>query len=233
MSDSPPTVSRTTLDRELEALRRRIFKMGEEVIVTLDQAHQALHTCDAELARFIIASDAEINEMRFEIESRCHGMIATQQPAARDLREILCALSIATELERMGDHSAGIAKTVLRMQNSAYKSLPRGLANMVTIVREMLRKALDAYVQGDVDLAYMVASEDDWVDSQYQVLFKELLDMMVDEPEAIDTILYLLFSGHNLERIGDRVTNIVERTIFAESGEIRELNTEDGVSSFN
>lgn len=225
MSEPSSSIPRTALDREIDSLRRMILELGNEVLTAIDNALQALRARDRDLARFIIENDARLNEMKFDVERTSHAILATQQPTARDLRAILCTLNIAEELERMGDHSAGIAKTILRMEGNVVPSLPRGLVNMVDIVRDMLDKVLAAYVEHDVDRAYVVASQDDWVDSQYRVLFEELLNAMADEPESLDTMLYLLFSGHNLERIGDRVTNIAEQTIFAERGEIYELNT--------
>jgi len=222
---------RASLDRELDNLRKKVLVMGEKVDKTMISSLQALRERDEKLARQIIMDDTILNSIRYEIEEKGLAIIATQQPAARDLRGIMAALSIVTDLERMGDHAAGIAKTVLRLGEAPIQSLPFGLIHMANLAREMLRRTLEAYIQCDVDLAYAVALQDDLIDTQYRVLFKEILESMVGDPDTTDVLLYYLFSGHNLERIADRVTNIAERIIFMSSGERKELNPEQGVTS--
>jgi phosphate transport system protein len=142
----------------------------------------------------------------------------------------MATMSIVTDLERMGDHAAGIAKTVLQMGNLPVRSLPQGILRMADLCQEMLRRTLEAYAQRDPDSAYAVALQDDLIDTQYRVLFREFLDMMNATKDSTDLYLYLLFCGHNLERIADRVTNIAERVIFMSSGEMRELNPEPGLA---
>jgi phosphate transport system protein len=222
---------RASLDRELEKLQKKVLLMGKRIDEAIVSSMEALREMDNKQARQIIEDDSIVNSMRYEVEEKGLAMIARQQPAARDLREILTALSIVTDLERMGDHASGIAKTVLLLEGSPVRTLPVGLVHMSDLAREMLRRTLEAYMQHDADLAYSIALQDDLIDMQYRDLFKEILGSMIDTPDSTDILLYYLFSGHNLERIADRVTNIAERVIFTSSGEMTELNPEQGVTS--
>jgi phosphate transport system protein len=177
-----------------------------------------------DLARQIVADDAHINALRFHIEEACVTLIATQQPAAGDLRAIVATMIIVSELERMADYAAGIAKTVLRMGDEPLLKPLIDLPRMADECRAMARGALDAYVQRDADLARAVAAQDDAVDNLYNQIFRELLSYIVEDPRTTTRALYLLFAAHNLERIGDRAVNISERVIFMTSGELKELN---------
>jgi len=220
--------SRAELDRELKAIRESMLALGERVAVTIHDSVQALRNTDNELAETIIVGDAELNKMRFDIEKACESVIATQQPAASDLREVIAALNIVVDLERMGDHAAGIAKTVRLMEDEQFESLPESLERMAARTQDMLRQAVDVYAKADNDRAYNVALMDDKIDDGYQSLTHELLQGMLENEISTTRGLYLLFAGHNLERIGDRVTNIAERVIFMASGKMKELNPEPG-----
>jgi len=220
--------SRAELDRELAAIRESMLALGERVAVTIHDSVLALRNTDNELAETIIVGDAELNKMRFDIEKACESVIATQQPAASDLREVIAALNIVVDLERMGDHAAGIAKTVQLMEDEQFDSLPESLERMSARTQDMLRQAVDVYATADNDRAYNVALMDDKIDDGYQSLTHELLQGMLEDEISTTRGLYLLFAGHNLERIGDRVTNIAERVIFMASGKMKELNPEPG-----
>ncbi len=220
--------SRAELDRELAAIRKSMLALGERVAVTIHDSVLALRNTDNELAETIIVGDAELNKMRFDIEKACESVIATQQPAASDLREVIAALNIVVDLERMGDHAAGIAKTVQLMEDEQFDSLPESLERMAARTQDMLRQAVDVYAEADNDRAYNVALMDDKIDDSYQSLTHELLQGMLEDEISTTRGLYLLFAGHNLERIGDRVTNIAERVIFMASGKMKELNPEPG-----
>jgi len=220
--------SRAELDRELAAIRESMLALGERVAVTIHDSVLALRNTDNELAETIIVGDAEVNKMRFDIEKACESVIATQQPAASDLREVIAALNIVVDLERMGDHAAGIAKTVQLMGDEQLDSLPESLERMAARTQDMLRQAVDVYAEADNDRAYNVALMDNKIDDSYQSLTHELLQGMLEDEISTTRGLYLLFAGHNLERIGDRVTNIAERVIFMASGKMKELNPEPG-----
>ena len=220
--------SRAELDRELAAIRESMLALGEKVASTITESMQALRDIDEQLAETIIVGDAKINKMRFDIEKACESVIATQQPAASDLRAVIAALNIVVDLERMGDHTAGIAKTVQLMADERIDGLPESLERMAARTHDMLRQAMQVYAEADNDRAYNVALMDDKIDDSYQSLTHELLQGMLEDEISTNRGLYLLFAGHNLERIGDRVTNIAERVIFMASGKMKELNPEPG-----
>lgn len=226
------SASRAILDRELKQLREGLLGMGEQVGRAVGEAMRVLREADRQAALDLIAQDADLNAQRFRIEQAALEAIATQQPAAGDLRAITAAMSLVIDLERMGDHAAGIAKSLLRLEAGEPGELPAELERMAEAVQGMLRLALQAYAQADPDLAYRAAQQDDWIDAQYQELLQVLLDRMVAQPSRSNALLGLLFVGHNLERIADRATNISERVIFMVSGSLRELNPEPDEASF-
>jgi len=154
-------------------------------------------------------------------------LIATQQPTAGDLRSIVASTHIAVELERMADHATGIAKITLRMLDQPLLKPLIDVPIMANVVKEMTRGALDAFLKADVALARQVAARDDEVDELYQQIFRELLTYMLEDPKNISRATFLLWVAHNLERIGDRATNLCERTIFVATGQLRELNVDD------
>lgn len=225
---------RTAFDEELRELRDLIVLMGARADRAIERAMTSLQENDAELAQQVVDDDDEINELRFTIEESALSIIARQQPTAKDLRVVVSAMNIVLDLERMGDHAAGIAKTVLRHAGEEHSlEPPAGLRRMYDLTRSMLREALLVYEHSDPERAKQLALRDDEIDQQYRQLFRELLGVMAEQPGQTERALYLLFSGHNLERIADRVTNVAERVVFTNSGEMEELNVdiEDSDSS--
>lgn len=215
---------RGTLDRELARLRDELLRLGSLVDSAIERALRALQTRDLALARQVIQDDQAINDLRYKIEENCLALIATQQPAAVDLRTTVAILNIIIDLERMADHAAGIAEIVIRMGTEPLLKPLIDIPRMAQIDREMLRRSLDAFIARDPDLAREVAQRDDEVDHLYNQIFRELLTFMIEDPKTITRATYLLWIAHNLERIGDRVTNISERVIFMTTGIVRELN---------
>lgn len=227
MSEDPGSLgSRGALDEGLSSLRERMLDLGQRVQAALALALQALQEGDRDIAASIIAEDSELNEMRFAVERICTEAIATQQPAAKDLRAIVAVMNMVVDLERMGDHAAGIAKTVLQMDASGPCQLPGELSRMADSVTGMLQEALRAYAAADPEIAYGVALQDHSIDAHYQELVRTLLEQMAERPPDTSDLVFLLFAGHNLERIADRVTNLSERVIFMASGRMQELNPE-------
>lgn len=221
-------VTRQLLDRDLQRIQDDLLRMGSLIDTAISLAVRCLSFRDLRLARQIVADDGQINGLRFKIEEACLTTLATQQPAAGDLRLVIATVILASELERMGDYAAGIAKTVIRMGDEPLLKPLIDLPRMAEIDRAMLREALDAYVARDAAQARAVAARDDSVDHLYNQIFREILSFILEDPATTTRALYLLFSAHNLERIGDRVVNIAERVIFMSSGEMRELNAEPG-----
>lgn len=217
-------VTRHVLDRDLQRIQDDVLRMGSRIDTAIGLALRALANRDSRLARQIVADDGVVNGLRFSIEEACLACIATQQPTAGDLRLVVANIIIASELERMADYAAGIAKTVLRMGDEPLLKPLVDLPRMAEACREMVQAALQAYVARDPDAARAVAARDDLLDALYNQIFREILSYILEDPTSTTRALYLLFSAHNLERIGDRVVNIAERVIFMSSGELRELN---------
>ncbi len=218
---------RSALDREQSAIKDDILRMGSMVESAIDRSVAALKQRDGALAQQIVDDDKKINDMRFKIEEACVTLIATQQPAASDLRAAIGATHIAVELERMADHATGIAKITLRMLDQPLLKPLIDVPIMANVVKGMTHDALDAFVKGDAELAQQVAKRDDEADQLYQQIFRELLTYMLEDPKNISRATFLLWVAHNLERIGDRATNLCERTIFITTGQLRELNDDE------
>jgi phosphate transport system protein len=215
---------RESFERELARLHEDVSSMGAEVQRAIVRAIAALDHRDVERARSIIAEDEAINEHRFRIEAACHGLMATQQPAARDLRTLIAALMIIVDLERMADHAKGIAKTVILTANEPSFPPAPDLRRIADRVRQMLDQGLQAFATGDVALARRVCEADDEIDHLYKQLFNVLLSYMLEDPRTITRCTYLLWIAHNLERIGDLATNIAERVIYCETGHLQDTN---------
>ncbi len=217
-------MTRHVLDQELRQIQDDLLRMGSLIDAAISKAIKALSARDLRLAREIVAEDSAVNALRFQTEKACLAIFATQQPTASDLRLVVATIILASELERMGDYAAGIARTVLRMGDEPLLKPLVDMPRMAEIDREMLRDGLDAFVARNADAARAVAARDDELDNLYNQIFREILTYILEDPTTTTRALYLLFSAHNLERIGDRVVNIAERIIFMNSGELRELN---------
>ncbi len=223
------TRPRETFDRELQRLQDEILALGSMVEKAIIESVEVLKRRDLEGARRLIAGDRVINEKRFAIEADCLVLIATQQPLAGDLRTVAAVLEIVTELERIGDYAKGIARVNLMMGEKPLLKPLIDIPRMAEKVRDMLHRALDAFVQQDVDLARAIPAEDEEVDTLYNQVYQELLTFIVADPHTIDQATYLLWVAHNLERTADRVTNICERVVFTVTGEMMEMDAEDGL----
>lgn len=215
---------RATFDKEYAAIVDDILKLGSMVDQAITRALESLQRRDQVLAQQVIDADIEINKLRFKIEEACLTLIATQQPTARDLRGIVASMNIVVDIERMGDHAAGITKTVIRMGDEPLLKPLIDIPRMAQTAREMLRMSLDAFVERDAEGAQAVVPLDDEMDQLYRAIFDELVEIMAHKPEGVERATYLLWCAHNLERIGDRVTNIAERVIFMTTGDMLELN---------
>jgi phosphate transport system protein len=214
---------RITFDREFEDTRQNLYRLAEMVDTAIDQSLKALVERDLKLAEDIIANDGEINKLRFKIEEECLALIATQQPAASDLREIIAIIHLVVEMERMGDYAAGIAKTTIMMSEEPLLKTTKKIPRMGEISREMLADSIKAFQEHNADWARDIAARDNEIDDLYQSLFHKLIKIMAKEPEMITRCTYLMWCAHNLERIADRVTNIAELIIFMTTGDMREL----------
>ncbi len=206
----------------LAKLEQDIFTMGEMVCIATNRAVKALKEQNVEEAKKIEHDDIYINEKRWAIEEKCINLIATQQPVATDLRELIAVLNIVTELERMGDYAEGIAKIVINIGDQPHVKPLIDIPRMAEIAVDMINKTLRAYAERDDKSARLICKQDDEVDELYTQVYRELLTIMIEDPKTITGATYLLWTSHNLERIADRVTNICERIIFLVTGEMVE-----------
>ncbi len=221
-------MARESFDDQLKRLQDELLAMGELVDQVIAQAIQALAQRDVPLAEGVIAADDRINHTQRDIEEKCLVLIATQQPLASDLRAIFSIASIANDLERMSDYAKGIAKIFLRMADQPLLKPLIDIPRMAEKDRYLLREQLRAFVTRDASRAKQLAAEDDELNRLYDQIYRELLTFMMEDPRTISRATYLLWIAHNLERMGDRTTNIAERTVFLLTSEIEELNAESG-----
>jgi phosphate transport system protein len=225
---------RAALDRGLFEIQENLLRMRELIDRALLQSLKSLADRDIALANQVIDDDENINDLRYKIEEACLALIATQQPTASDLRMIMAIMSVVVDMERMGDYAAGISKTVLRMGDEPLLKPLIDIPKMVELARTMLRDSLQALFEHDVPRAREIAARDDEMDYLYQAIFDELVEIMAHKPDSVHRATYLLWCAHNLERIGDRVTNIAERVIFVSTGDFKDLNIkEDGIEGIN
>jgi phosphate transport system protein len=207
-------------DADLQELNRMVAEMGGLAEKEIADAVQALTRRDVELARKLIAADAQIDALQREIEERAILTIARRQPMAIDLREVVSALRVANEIERIGDLAKNIGKRVLDL-NRDFPSLTlmRGLDRMGSLVLTQLKRVLDAYAARNVDEAMEVWKRDEEIDAMCVSLFRELLTYMMEDPRNITFCIHLLFSAKNIERMGDHATNIAETVYYMIKGE--------------
>jgi phosphate transport system protein len=210
----------TSYENELRDLTRKITEMGGRAERLVTDSVAALLKRDAELAERVIVQDKIVDTLQREIEEAAIAMIARRQPLATDLREIVSALRVAGDLERIGDLAKNTAKRALALEGEyrAQKQL-RGVEHMSEIAIEQLKSVLDAYSNHDDARALAVWKRDGEIDAIYTSLFRELLTYMMEDPRHITLCTHLLFAAKNIERIGDHATNIAETVHYLVVGE--------------
>jgi phosphate transport system protein len=218
---------RETFDRQLQQLLDELLVMGSMVEQAVIESVDSLKRRDQAASKKIYEADRYINEKRYEIENNCLTLIATQQPMARDLRFLAAILEIITELERIGDYAKGIARINIRLGDEPLVKPLIDIPKMAEKGLDMLRRSLQAFVHRDADAARLIPDEDDEIDDLYNDIYRELLQIMLNDPRTVDRATYLLWAAHNLERLADRVTNICERIVFVVTGEMMELDRSD------
>ena len=216
---------RQSFERDLQHLQDQVSILGSMVEKTLIASVDYLKARDFEASKRLIAQDRVINEKRFQIEGEILAMIATQQPMARDLRILAAMLEVITELERIGDYGKGIAKINLMIGDEPLLKPLVDVPRMVEKACDMLHRALDAFMRRDVELARAIPKEDDELDALYNQVNRELITYIMADARNMEQANYLLWAAHNLERAGDRVTNICERVVFAVTGTMAELDS--------
>ena len=209
---------RADFDRSLEELQAELVGLGDLVEQAIIKSMDALERRDMAVAYEVVAEDDLIDEKRFELEEKCIDLIATQQPLAIDLRTLLAVLHIAVELERMGDYAEGIGKICLIIGDDKKIEMPKQLSQMAQLGLVMLRGSLKSLVDRDTVLANDVWDSDDEVDELYADVCRQIFLDMGQHPHTIEAATHFLWVAHDLERIADRATNIVERVIFLVTG---------------
>lgn len=215
---------RAHFDRELAELREIVLMMGSRARQAVAAGVQAFLDNDLDLVSEVIAGDEVINSLRYQIEQQCYALLAREQPVAGDMRTIVTALTIVTELERIADHGKKIAR-ICRRTVCDPRPIPLDpIDRMGTMALSMLDDALAALSARDPGAARAVSVRDDEVDSLYKQTFNVTISHMLEDTRAISAGTHLIQVAHELERVADRATNIAERVIYAVSGELVDLN---------
>jgi len=214
---------RRSLNEGQLILNNLLEDMGKEVERILKGCLEALNSLDRAQAEFWIAEDQLVNDFERQVDDECVRLIATQQPVAKDLRKIISAMKISTDLERMADLAIGIAKVTRRIEGPLCKPLI-DIPLMAEQALAMMRQGLEAYRNEDLILAQDLAIQDDEVDHLYDRVMRDLLIIMTQKPENLDQGMYLSFAGRYLERFADHATNIGENVIYIATAERKDLN---------
>jgi phosphate transport system protein len=206
-------------DVDLQELARKVAEMGGLAEKEIADSVDALAKRDAALAQRVMATDINTDQLQREIEEKAILTIARRQPMAVDLREIVAALRVASDLERIGDLAKNIAKRVVALNGDfPPQKLIRGVEHIADLVLEQVKDVLDAYAQRDLAKALAVWNGDDKIDAMYTSLFRELLTYMMEDPRNITFCTHLLFCAKNIERMGDHATNIAETVYYMVEG---------------
>ena len=219
-------MTRGSQEIKVKNINRELVTMASLVEKQIYESMLSLKNHDIELANRIINNDDKVDEMQKIIEERCIKFIASEQPLATDLRKIMTASKIVTDLERMADHAVDICKLTKKIgaNINLFKKSLEGLWEMEKKVRDMIGLAINSYINNDEEMAYKICERDDEIDSFYKSLFAEFVKEMKDDESLTEQGISLLFVIRYLERIGDRVTNICEFTVYTKSGAYVDLN---------
>ncbi|HMN85014.1 MAG TPA: phosphate signaling complex protein PhoU [Bauldia sp.] len=208
-----------SFDDELNELSQKIAEMGGLAEQLVGDSVTALARRDTDVAQRIISEDQKIDRLQRYIEDHAILMIARRQPMAKDLREIMAAIHVANDLERVGDLAKNTAKRVIAIEsNFASQRLVAGVEHIAELSLAQLKNVLDAYAARDLAAARIVWERDDEIDAMYTSLFRELLTYMMEDPRNITFCTHLLFCAKNIERIGDHATNIAETLHYLITG---------------
>jgi phosphate transport system protein len=220
-------MSRKLFAQKIQNIKDEVLLLGSMVEDAVIKSVQSLKTRNVKQAKQIYQHDIELNDKRFSIENAILIVIATQQPMARDLRQLASMLDVISELERMGDYAKGIAKVAIKLENVDLRIPMKEIETMADLAVGMLHKALTAFIDEDAQTASQIPYEDDPVDRLYENIYHQAVDLMMSDPQNVDNANLIIWVGHNLERLADRVTNICERTVFIATGELMELEVDE------
>ena len=205
-------------DEELRKLNNTITEMGGLAESQLGAAIEAVVERDSELAASVVEGDVRVDQLQRDLDNLALRLLALRQPVARDLREIFAALKIGSDLERICDYAANVAKRSIALDQSPPVQPVYSLPRMARLAQLLVKDVIDAYVARDADKAYAVWMRDEELDATYASLFRELLTYMMEDPRNIGPCSHLLFMAKNIERIGDHATNIAEDLYYLVHG---------------
>ena len=215
---------RKGFEKELKKLEEELLKMARTVQEAILKSMSAMQNHDLKLADEVIEMDDITDKLHLDIERHCIQLVALQQPMGKDLRIIATALTTITDLERMGDHTVDIAKFFKEIDAGFKFERISIIFEIAEIVKTMIKESVDAFVARDTELVMKMIKRDDDVDSLYDSIRKELENEVLKDPKFVHKAFYLLQIARLLERIADHATNIGERIIYMETGELKELN---------
>jgi phosphate transport system protein len=207
-------------DTELEEIRSRVLQMGGLVEQQIVGALEALTNGNVALAREVMGNDHMVNALEVAIDEDCSTVIARRQPAAKDLRMIMTVVKTITDLERIGDEAAKIARMTLSLYSSDRPTVPRAaeIQHVADIALGMLRNALDAFARLDPAVAAKVVRQDEQVDSEFKAIMRQLITFMMEDPRTISHALDIMFIAKSIERIGDHSKNMSEYVVYLVKG---------------
>jgi phosphate transport system protein len=221
MTEQPTRIDHTAkaFDADLQEITRKVAEMGGLAERQITDAVEALIGRDLEKGEQVIAMDPQIDALQREIEEKAILTIARRQPMAVDLREVVGAMRVCNDLERIGDHAKHIGKRVVALDGDFYpQKLIRGVEHMAQLVSAQLKQVLDAYASRDLATALAVWKGDEEVDSMCTSLFRELFTYMMEDPRNITFCMHLMFCAKDIERMGDHATNIAETVYYMIEG---------------
>lgn len=217
-------IRRIEFDQQLNELKTLLQDMGKHTEEALANSVKSLQVLDAEQAQAVIKNDVQLNTMEEQIMDIGSRLIVTQQPVAKDLRRILVAFRIASDLERMGDLARDVAKVTIRLQGQKLIKPLVDLPRMSDLVRVMVAESIESYLTENTDLAYKMAQDDDQVDHLYSVILQDLYSHLTSDPDSANQAMLLIMVGRYIERIADHATNIGESTVYLVTGHRPDLN---------
>lgn len=215
---------RSHFHAELKHVFNEVIEMGQMVTGLLDKGLESLLTANEVLAEEVISDDQKIDDMQLKIEDECTLIIAKETPVATELRELLTVIKIVSELERLGDHAKHLAQKAGKVSAEGLKIAGPYLTDMTEFGCQMVKEALESFLELDFVWAKEIASRDNYIDNKYYDLYDKLIEIIKEKPYKTENLVPLLFLNRYLERIGDRVTNICECIVYSKTNKHEELN---------
>jgi phosphate transport system protein len=222
-------------NKEMEDIRNKVLTMGGLVEQQVELATKAFMSCDMESAEKVIQQDHLVNALEKDIDHECTEIMAKRQPAAFDLRMLIATIKIITDLERIGDEAARIAKMTMRLEGADYyQDKYYEIEHLLELVKEMLNGSLDAYARTDTEEVIAITAQDSKVDREYTSITRQLITQMMEDPRNITRALDMLWTARALERIGDHSCNVCEHVIYMVKGkDVRHLSREEMENTVN